>query len=269
MNIVQTNLLSQIMSKARRAHISGDELVMSCPNASYSSSHASNIDYSPSFSFNLSLQVGFCFTCHWSPNLNMLLRRLGIKDSGSKLFYESTHQETPPQEIVLPSGNTQKAIEWLEREKGITKDWVIRAMITSEEGKIYIPWVGVFGNIEWINIRQSKKPKYLAQKGANKSQTLYGWHLGDVRDEVYLVEGEFDCIHLWSIGVPSLAIGGTNLSKYQIEILKQYSIKNIHVLFDNDMAGIKASKEIKDKLYGYFQVSIEKTHDKISKLITN
>lgn len=56
-----------------------------------------------------------------------------------------------------------------------------------------------------------------------------------------LVEGYFDAMAFWAIGVPALALCGTSLSKEHIDILSRLSSK-LYLCFDNDQAGLLALK---------------------------
>lgn len=57
----------------------------------------------------------------------------------------------------------------------------------------------------------------------------------------YLVEGYFDAMALWALGLPALALCGTSLSKDHVDILKKLSSKVV-LCFDDDAAGHKALK---------------------------
>lgn len=92
-----------------------------------------------------------------------------------------------------------------------------------------------------------KYPKYLNSPETllfNKSKIVFG--LNSARssvkknNRVYLVEGNFDVMRLYQIGVPNVvAPCGTALTKDQIQLLKQYS-NNITLIYDGDEAGRKA-----------------------------
>jgi hypothetical protein len=69
-----------------------------------------------------------------------------------------------------------------------------------------------------------------------------------ITESIYLVEGSFD---FWSIeisGLPAACSLGTNLTKTQIDVLKQYKI--VYICFDGDAAGRKAAKDLQKKLMG-------------------
>lgn len=79
----------------------------------------------------------------------------------------------------------------------------------------------------------------------HKSKILYGIYFAKSaivkEDCCYLVEGYTDVISMHQAGVENVvASSGTALSVEQIKLISRYT-KNIHILFDGDAAGIKAS----------------------------
>ena len=79
----------------------------------------------------------------------------------------------------------------------------------------------------------------------NKSKVLYGLFQAKKsivqHDNCYLVEGYTDVIRFHQSGIENVvASSGTSLTVDQIKLIKRYT-KNVTVLFDGDVAGIKAS----------------------------
>jgi DNA primase len=79
----------------------------------------------------------------------------------------------------------------------------------------------------------------------NKSKVLYGLYFAkkDIvkKDVCYLVEGYTDVISLHQRGIENVvSSSGTSLTVDQIKLIKRYT-PNITMLFDGDVAGIKAS----------------------------
>ncbi|QJG66651.1 DNA primase [Mycoplasma phocoeninasale] len=104
-------------------------------------------------------------------------------------------------------------------------------------------------------ISDSDNPKYLNSsetKLFKKHKVLFNYyHAKDEilkTNEVYLLEGQFDCIALYKIEIKnSVAVMGTSLSYDQIKFFKNCKII---LFFDNDAAGIKATvKNLKIILY--------------------
>ncbi|MBK8552506.1 MAG: toprim domain-containing protein [Ignavibacteria bacterium] len=80
----------------------------------------------------------------------------------------------------------------------------------------------------------------------SKSKILYGLNFAKEKiryfDYVILVEGYMDVISLYKNGIENVvASSGTALSEDQVKLISRYT-KNVYVLFDSDLAGIKAAK---------------------------
>lgn len=94
-------------------------------------------------------------------------------------------------------------------------------------------------------------PKYKYSTGCQKELYVYG--LDKAKSEIIKndfvigVEGQFDCIAMHAQGIKNtVAFGWANLSRYQLFQLLRYT-NNIILMFDNDEAGYKAKKRIKDR----------------------
>ncbi|MBL7128586.1 MAG: DNA primase [Ignavibacteria bacterium] len=80
----------------------------------------------------------------------------------------------------------------------------------------------------------------------NKSKILYGLNFAKesirTQDFVILVEGYMDVIALSQAGITNVvASSGTSLTEEQVKLVSRYS-KNVVIIFDADLAGIKAAK---------------------------
>lgn len=93
-----------------------------------------------------------------------------------------------------------------------------------------------------------KAPKYINTPETevyNKSKVLYGIYFAKqaVRkaDECVLVEGYTDVISLHQAGIENVvASSGTSLTKEQIRLIKRYT-PNVKIIYDGDLAGVKAA----------------------------
>jgi DNA primase len=93
-----------------------------------------------------------------------------------------------------------------------------------------------------------KIPKYINSPQNliyDKSKVLYGLYFAKKsivqKDNCYLVEGYTDVISLSQAGVENVvASSGTSLTEDQIRLIERYT-PNITILYDGDVAGIKAS----------------------------
>lgn len=93
-----------------------------------------------------------------------------------------------------------------------------------------------------------KAPKYINTPETeiyNKSKVLYGIYFAkqSIRkeDECILVEGYTDVISLHQAGIENVvASSGTSLTKEQIRLIKRYT-PNVKIIYDGDIAGVKAA----------------------------
>lgn len=93
-----------------------------------------------------------------------------------------------------------------------------------------------------------KAPKYINTPETevyNKSKVLYGIYFAKQtirkEDECILVEGYTDVISLHQAGIENVvASSGTSLTKDQIRLIKRYT-PNVKIIYDGDIAGVKAA----------------------------
>jgi DNA primase len=83
--------------------------------------------------------------------------------------------------------------------------------------------------------------------GLPKSKTLFNLHRVKTSRNVYVVESSFDAIRLDQCGFPAVATLGSNVSNFQIELLKKY-FNDIIVIADNDEAGGNMVNRLQERL---------------------
>jgi DNA primase len=84
---------------------------------------------------------------------------------------------------------------------------------------------------------------------------LYGYHLAKYHLYCVITEAEIDALSLWEIGVPSVAIGGSSLTKIQYDLLLKAGFSYIIVATDNDIVGERAYIQIHKALSEHVPVS--------------
>lgn len=121
-----------------------------------------------------------------------------------------------------------------------------------------------------------KEPKYLVLGDRQGKQPYYGWgtyavgrvvfglasailaqdpYLEDGVRHFVLCEGELNAISLWQAGYAGIAINGSNLTQYQIEIIKREADR-LTLFFDNDSAGERATQAALDEFTNHMPVDI-------------
>ena len=148
-------------------------------------------------------------------------------------------------------------------EKGYKEEYLIELGLTgkAQSGKLYDIYRGrvifpihndagkVIGFGGRVLKKDGKDPRKYVNSRENtiyhKSDTLYGIYFAKnaihKQQNVYLVEGYTDVISMHESGVENVvASSGTSLTQGQIRMITKRT-QNITVLYDGDMAGIKAS----------------------------
>ena len=148
-------------------------------------------------------------------------------------------------------------------DKGYKEEYLIELGLTgkSQNGKLYDLYRGrvifpihndagkIIGFGGRILKKDGKDPRKYVNSRENtiyhKSDTLYGIYFAKnaihKQQNVYLVEGYTDVISMHESGVENVvASSGTSLTQGQIRMITKRT-QNITVLYDGDMAGIKAS----------------------------
>ncbi|MDG6910191.1 MAG: toprim domain-containing protein [Nitrososphaerota archaeon] len=85
----------------------------------------------------------------------------------------------------------------------------------------------------------SSEPKYLGLPGR---KPLLGWESARGSSEVYLVEGVFDLLTLWSWSLPAVALVGTHVRAAVLDVFARF--ERIYLVLDNDWAGREASARL-------------------------
>ncbi|MCF6360957.1 MAG: DNA primase [Cyclobacteriaceae bacterium] len=118
-------------------------------------------------------------------------------------------------------------------------------------GRVIFPIHNVSGRVVGFGARALKKddkPKYINSPETSvyvKNQVLYGMFQAKqairMAENCFLVEGYTDVTSLHEVGIENVvASSGTSLTEGQIKLIQRFS-PTITVLYDGDMAGIKAS----------------------------
>lgn len=257
-----TNKLTELRVTWKRT---GDHyLLCQCLNPTHS-------DSTPSMSVNTDTGYTKCFTCgfvlhkdYWVDGvldedtleeLNRISKYKMLKDSLKK-------QEIGLQECGLPINDEEVP----EGYRGLSKETFSNfGMFTCNTGKyanrVIFPFfekdkiVGFTSRANFVC-----NTKYLHSRGFNNSETLYPLNILKKAKSnfVVLTEGIVDTINLWELGAPSICNFGVayHFSSTKISKLLSCGIEKIYVMFDNDVAGIKATKDFMEhkELLEYFEV---------------
>ena len=125
----------------------------------------------------------------------------------------------------------------------VARDWHLGCL----NGRLIIPCYDQEGQLKGLAERalQDQSPKYKFSTGMKKSEMLFGLDRVREDDRLALVEGYFDAVSFNQAGIPAVALGGTDLSDAQIELLKG---REVIVAMDGDEAGRHAASRIIEQL---------------------
>lgn len=128
-----------------------------------------------------------------------------------------------------------------------------------KKGKaVAIPWMDIHGNIINVKFRSvHTKRFYYYPTGQPIRNHLYGMHfIYKLKYETaYIVESEIDALYLWSHGYPAIALGGSNISDSQRQLILRSPIKNLVLATDNDRVGKQIREKLITALAGYIELS--------------
>ncbi len=125
-------------------------------------------------------------------------------------------------------------------------------LVSIFKNRVIFPILDQGGQVIAFGGRQivdGQSPKYINTKTNEvyeKSESFYGLFESKnallAGKSLVLVEGYFDALAFWAIGLPAMAICGTAINKKHVQMIKRFT-KKIDVAFDNDFAGLKALKQ--------------------------
>ena len=242
-------------------------------------------DSSPSFSINVRKGLFVCYACGAKGNMKDLSKHLNVNGPRET---PSTIEEVEEKlaELSKPVDGIKKRVDasfWTSRYQiGLywMDEWAKRLPImmgrTEHEKfgldskrdlfalgydnikhELIIPIFDFNGSAESCVRRRLGDfdgPKYLYSKGFKTSHHLYGaWQVkmdsGVGRPKhVAIVEGTIDALAMWEVGIPAVALLGSNLSATQKKLLMALDAKSYVVMTDNDTAGKKARWQIENEL---------------------
>lgn len=127
-----------------------------------------------------------------------------------------------------------------------------------ENYAVAFPWFDRDGNMVNIKFRSVRSKHFHYADGQPIRNHLYGIHFIQRLSSKSLcavVESEIDALYLWTCGHPAVAIGGSNVTATQIELLRRSGVSEIVIATDNDSVGQKTKQKIANSLLGYVAVS--------------
>lgn len=213
----------------------------------------------------------FCFSCHKVADLEEFVmfvskrtyfeaaRYIKSKEKESNIAEEINSRliEKPDfiqfDEVMIKRLNTQaldspRAMSYYNGRR-ISEDSVRKFSLgySDKRDMVTIPVHSPDGMAIGFVGRSVEGKEFKNTPGMPKSKTLFNLHRNKSSSKIYIVESSFDAIRLEQVGFPAVATLGSNISNFQIDLLRKY-FNNIFVIADNDEAGGNMKERALEKL---------------------
>lgn len=132
---------------------------------------------------------------------------------------------------------------------------------SKKDRAVTMPWRHVDGTLANMKFRKVLGKSFWYQKGAAPIRTLvYGidkiYRHG--LTEVVVCEAEIDAMSWMVSGKPAIALGGTTVTKTQLDLIRKSPIERLVIAPDNDKAGGKLERKLVEGLRGSVRIEIVK-----------
>jgi len=209
------------------------ETIVVCPNPHHN-------DHNPSACFNTYNGLLYCFSCGYTTNAYHLASEQGIKLEKREIVYSKPDSEELWKEFE--KAPLAKNNQYLQSRGLLSNAYVeyfdIRAV---KQGVVFL-FKNTRNKLIGCQIRQYiKTPKYLTF-GERTIFDMTKIIQFNPSEPIYLTEGVFGMIQGYKYGFQTLATIGAMLKKSSLERLTNWS--KIYGVFDNDNAGLEASKRL-------------------------
>ncbi len=242
------------------------------------------IDRNPSFAVNLEngtwIDSGATGEYHKGHFLSLLsfLREESVEDTSEYLlrmyspllkeesdlhldmtdFGQSSKQET----LKIFSDDELKQFAfrhpYLSR-RGISEEVQQQFRVGYDQSKkaVAMCWCNTDGDVVNIKFRSVNTKHFWYANGQRIKNHLYGYHIFKAEPSKILTvtESEIDCMRLWTVGIPAIALGTAHISQKQAEMLHKLDINELVIATDNDAAGRECAKRLEETFISSVRVS--------------
>jgi len=148
--------------------------------------------------------------------------------------------------------NNQSALEYLRNKRGLSNETIEHFKLGYDEQKDAIA-IPIFKNKELINIKyrllNPKDFKYTQEKdGEVWIYNEDGIDEGKKKGGILIVEGEFDLMSAWQVGIRAVVSPASGKDSYGIWLELLDSIPLVWIAYDNDKAGKEASFKLAERI---------------------
>ena len=225
--------------------------------------HKGGQERKPSFGVNRDTGQCHCFTCGWSGTIDTMISELfGYNDFGKygRKWLVKRYNSLEVENRVVPTfGRKTKSIksktviseEELDSyryyhpymyERHLTDEIIDKFDIGYDRKKqcLTFPVKDLSGDCVFVATRSVNTKFFGLPKDQDKPiYQAYRFVSGNYR-QAYVVESFLNCLTLWKLGLPAMAMIGTGNEK-QYKILRELPVREYILCFDPDEAGRKAT----------------------------
>ena len=237
----------------------------------------------PAAEVNKESGIFFCFACHHVATLVDLVmhhsgrtyfeaaRFIKSKETSTSLESEiakklaekpeySSYDEVQVKRLAAFALESPRAISYFNGRK-ITTDSMKKFSLgySEKQDMVTVPQFSPEGLLVGFVARSVDGKDFKNTPKLPKSKILFNLYRNKSSKKIYVVESSFDAIRLDQCGLPAVATLGSNVSNFQIDLLKKY-FNDIIVIADNDDAGSHMATRLQDRLGS--RVSVIKLDDK-------
>lgn len=271
-------------------HVLRDNKIQSCSPF--------RIDRNPSFAVNLEngtwIDSGATGEYHKGHFLSLLsfLREESVEDTSEYLlrmyspllkeesdlhldmtdFGQSSKQET----LKIFSADELKQFAFRHPylgKRGISEEvqQQFRVGYDSDKRAVAMCWCNADGDVVNIKFRSVDTKHFWYANGQRIKNHLYGYHnfIKNSAAIVTITESEIDCMRLWTLGIPAVALGTAHISQQQVELLFKLNVEELVIATDNDAAGRECARTLEEIFAGTFRVTYFDFDNTISKDISD
>ncbi len=269
LNTLKLELNNQGLDYLRDIKPNGENIQCTCPF------HKNGQERKPSFGININNGKAHCFSCNWSGDITTMISELfghhtdfgqyGLKWLVTNFnsteienrkpimsFFNNSKKEEKDKIITEEELDKYRYIHPYMYERGLTDEIIEEFDIGYDKEKkcLTFPVKNYAGDVimiatrsvegKFFHIPQTKdKPIYCAEK----------FQLGSYK-KCYITESFLNCLTLWKLGLPAVALMGTGSSS-QIRMLQHLPVRKYILALDPDEAGRKGTQRLKKYLSEY------------------
>lgn len=266
-NTLKYELNSKGLDYLRDIKPNGDNIQCTCPF------HKNGQERKPSFGININNGKAHCFSCNWSGDITTMISELfghptdfgqyGLKwlirnfnslevENRKPImsFNNSISKEQVSNKFILEEElDKYRYIHPYMYQRGLTDDIIEEFDIgyDKESKCLTFPVKDLKGNVVLVATRSVEGKFFHIPKTDSKPIYCAERFVDGKYKECYITESFLNCLTLWKLGKPAVALMGTGSSE-QYKILRKLPVRKYIIALDPDIAGKHGTERLKRQL---------------------